>query len=64
MVGRLLYLTAPLWEPVASMERTTCSDDLSATLPKTTWRPLSHEVGTVVMKNCEPLLGQVSWGDL
>jgi hypothetical protein len=28
----------------------------SATSPKTTWRPLSHEVTTVVTKNCEPLL--------
>lgn len=26
------------------------------TLPKTTWRPSSHEVVTVVMKNCEPFV--------
>jgi hypothetical protein len=25
-------------------------------LPKTTWAPSSHEVTTVVMKNCEPLV--------
>jgi hypothetical protein len=31
-------------------------DSLSATLPKTTWRPSSQEVTTVVMKNWEPLL--------
>jgi hypothetical protein len=28
----------------------------STTFPKTTWRPSSHEVTTVVMKNCEPFV--------
>lgn len=51
-----LYLTVPLLEPVASRAMTRSSDDWSATSPKTTWRPLSHEVTTVVTKNCEPLL--------
>lgn len=56
MVARLLYLTAPLPEPVASRALTTSRDSWSATSPKTTWRPLSHEVTTVVTKNWEPLL--------
>ena len=56
MVGRLLYFTAPLWEPVASRALTTLSDSASATSPNTTCRELSHEVTTVVTKNCEPLL--------
>lgn len=54
--GRLPYLTAPLLDPVASMATTTSIDSLSATSPKTTWRPLSQEVSTVVMTNCEPFL--------
>lgn len=56
MVARLLYLGAPLWEPVASRAFTMLRDSWSATSPKTTWRPLSHEVTTVVTKNWEPLL--------
>lgn len=58
MVGRLPYLTAPVWEPVASRAFMTLRDSWSATSPKTTWRPLSQEVTTVVMKNWEPLLGK------
>lgn len=56
MVGFIVYLIAPLWLPVASRAFTTRIDSLSATSPKTTWRPSSHEVATVVMKNWEPLL--------
>ena len=46
---------APLPEPVASRALTTFIESWSATSPKTTWRPLSHEVSTVVTKNWEPL---------
>jgi hypothetical protein len=60
MVGRVEYLMAPLPEPVASRALTTFSDSWSATSPKTTWRPLSHEVSTVVTKNWEPLLRGMS----
>lgn len=57
MVGAgFLYLTWPVCEPVTSTERTTHLLFLSATSPKTTWRPLSQAVTAVVMKNCEPLL--------
>lgn len=56
MVGRLEYLIAPLPEPVASRALTMSMDSESATSPKTTWRPLSQEVTTVVTKNWEPLL--------
>ena len=56
MVGRLLYLIAPLPEPVASRALTMSIDSLSATSPKTTWRPFNQEVTTVVTKNWEPLL--------
>jgi len=56
MVGRLEYLIAPLPEPVASRALTMSIDSESATSPKTTWRPLSQEVTTVVTKNWEPLL--------
>lgn len=56
MVGRLEYFTLPLRDPVASMALTTFIDSSSAIAPKTTCRPLSHGVTTVVMKNCEPLL--------
>jgi hypothetical protein len=52
MVGTpSLYLMAPLEEPQASMDLTTLLDSSSATSPKTTWRPSSQEVTTVVMKN-------------
>ena len=56
MVGFLPYLTVPLCEPVASTALTTSMDEESATSPKTTWRPSSQLVTTVVTKNCEPLL--------
>ena len=52
------FLMAPLEEPQASMDLTTETDSASATSPKTTWRPSSQEVTTVVMKNWEPLLGR------
>lgn len=51
-----LPLVLPLEEPQASMDLTTETDSASATSPKTTWRPSSQEVTTVVMKNWEPLL--------
>lgn len=60
MVGRFWYLMLPLPEPVASRALTTSRDSWSATSPKTTWRPLSQEVTTVVTKNWEPLLSWVS----
>ena len=56
MVGRVLYWMAPDREPVASRALTMSRDCWSATSPKTTWRPFSHEVTTVVTKNWEPLL--------
>lgn len=56
IVGLLLNLMEPLPEPVASRALTTSSDWVSMTSPKTTWRPSSQLVVTVVMKNCEPLL--------
>lgn len=56
IVGLLLYLILPLPEPVASRALTTSSEASSMTSPKTTWRPSSQLVLTVVMKNCEPLL--------
>jgi hypothetical protein len=46
----------PEEEPRASISLTTFMDSSSATSPKTTWRPSSQEVTTVVMKNWEPLL--------
>ncbi len=58
MVGFLLYLTEPDWEPQASRALTMPMDASSATSPKTTWRPSSQAVTTVVTKNWEPLL----WG--
>src|SRR4051794_39251795 len=60
MVGRLLYLTLPLWVPTASRALTILSDSSSATSPKTTCLLLSQPVTTVVMKNWEPLLLCVS----
>jgi len=56
MVAFLPYLMAPLPEPVASRALTTFMDSSSDTSPKTTWRPSSQLVLTVVTKNCEPLL--------
>ena len=58
MVGRFAgsSLTSPLLDPVSSRALTTFIDSWSATSPKTTWRPSSHEVTTVVTKNWEPLL--------
>ena len=56
MVTPSLTLRAPLEEPQASMDLTTLLDSASVTSPKTTWRPSSQEVTTVVMKNWEPLL--------
>lgn len=56
MGGPSRYLMAPEEEPQASMDLTTEMDSVSATSPKTTWRPSSQEVTTVVMKNWEPLL--------
>jgi hypothetical protein len=56
MVGRLLYLIDPDDEPVASRALTMFMPSASATSPNTTCRPFSHDVTTVVMKNCEPLL--------
>src|SRR5262249_59623471 len=41
-------------EPSASIVSTTSAP--SVTAPKTTCLPSSHEVTTVVMKNCEPLV--------
>lgn len=61
MVGGLsLLLMAPLEEPQASIDLMTPMEALSpsGTPPKTTWRPSSHEVTTVVTKNWEPLLGR------
>jgi hypothetical protein len=52
----LLYLILPLPEPVASRAFTILMESSSATSPKTTWRPSSQLVLTVVTKNCEPLL--------
>ena len=46
----------PELEPTASRALTTFMDSSSATSPKTTWRPSSQLVTTVVMKNWEPLL--------
>ena len=45
------------------MARTTLYDSTSpsGTPPNTTCLPSSHEVTTVVMKNCEPLLQPVSF---
>lgn len=61
MVGAFLYLMAPEPLPQASMALTTLYDSTSpsGTVPKTTCLPSSHEVTTVVMKNCEPLLWQM-----
>lgn len=56
MVGLTAERTAPEELPRASISLTTLKDSSSATLPKTTCLPSSHEVGTVVMKNWEPLL--------
>ena len=48
----------PVFEPIASMPLTVLyeSTSPSGTPPKTTCLPSSHEVTTVVTKNCEPLL--------
>jgi len=53
-----LYLMVPLPLPHASIDLTTLyeSTSPSGTPPKTTCLPSSHDVTTVVMKNCEPLL--------
>ena len=56
MVGLTLLRRAPEEEPRASISLTTFMDSASATSPKTTCLPSSHEVTTVVMKNWEPLL--------
>lgn len=56
MVGFFAYLMLPFLEPVASKALTTFMESWSATSPKTTWRPSSQEVTTVVTKNWEPLL--------
>jgi hypothetical protein len=56
MVGLVLERMEPEEEPRASISLTTFMDSSSATSPKTTWRPSSQEVTTVVMKNWEPLL--------
>lgn len=56
--GPSLFLIAPLLEPQSSMLLITPIDAVSpfGTPPKTTWRPSSQEVTTVVTKNCEPLV--------
>lgn len=61
-MGGFLYLIAPELEPQASMALTTRMDSTSpsGTWPKTTCLPSSHEVTTVVMKNWEPLLNELS----
>jgi hypothetical protein len=60
--GPSLYLMVPLPLPQASIALTTLyeSTSPSGTPPKTTCLPSSHEVTTVVMKNWEPLLNDVS----
>jgi hypothetical protein len=60
--GPSLYLMLPLPLPQASIDLTTLYEATSpsGTPPKTTCLPSSHEVTTVVMKNCEPLLEDVS----
>ena len=63
MVGFFEYLMAPDWDPVASRALTTFRDCSSATSPKTTWRPSSQEVTTVVTKNWEPLLREMGVSD-
>lgn len=45
---------APVRDPLDSIFETTSMP--SMTLPKTTWRPSSHAVLTVVMKNWEPFV--------
>jgi len=56
--GPSLFLMAPLLLPQASMLLMTAMESLSpaGTPPKTTWRPSSQEVTTVVTKNWEPLV--------
>lgn len=56
ILGLTAERTEPEEEPRASISFTTCIDSASATSPKTTCLPSSHEVTTVVMKNWEPLL--------
>ena len=63
MVGGFdAYLTAPELLPTASMARTIFIDSTSpaGTRPKTTCLPSNHEVTTVVTKNWEPFLPDVS----
>jgi hypothetical protein len=55
-------VTLPEAEPVASKALTTFKLSSSATSPKTTCLPSSQAVGTVVMKNWEPLLCITSVG--
>lgn len=65
MVGLTAERMEPEEEPRASISLTTFMDSASATSPKTTCLPSSHEVTTVVMKNWEPLLerrhGDLVW---
>ena len=56
MVGLTAERMEPEEEPRASISLTMFMDSASATSPKTTCLPSSHEVTTVVMKNWEPLL--------
>lgn len=60
-------MMAPDWLPQASIDLMTDMEAVSpdGTAPKTTWRPSSQEVTTVVMKNWEPLLSccQFGFGD-
>jgi hypothetical protein len=45
------------WLPLATFSIMRTMSMPSRTLPNTTWRPSSHEVIAVVMKNCEPVRG-------
>ena len=56
IVGFLPYEIEPLLLPVASRALTIFIDSSSDTSPKTTWRPSSQLVLTVVTKNWEPFL--------
>ena len=56
MVAGCLYLMLPDEVPVASSFLTLSLDFSLRTSPKTTCLPSSQDVGTVVTKNCEPLL--------
>lgn len=64
MVGLTAERTAPEELPRASISLTILKESSSATLPKTTCLPSSHEVGTVVMKNWEPLLQRSQLGNM